>query len=62
MQAERHNQVRSSEQAAARVGRIVKRDAERAAKIKAAGIDYEYEGLEANRPKKAKRTEFADDA
>ena len=45
-QASEHNAPRTSQQQAARRARLVAKDAQRLAKIQAAGIKYEYKSLE----------------
>lgn len=55
IEAERLNRERTPEQHAARVRRLVSKDKKRAARIRASGIEYEYEPLEMAVPKKAKK-------
>ncbi|KAL6755310.1 hypothetical protein V8C86DRAFT_2678930 [Haematococcus lacustris] len=52
----RHDKERSPQEHAVRVARLIKRDAQRAARIKAAGIDYEYTPVKQQVPPKPKRT------
>ena len=44
---------------ARRVARRIKKDNKRQAKIKEAGIDYEYDGLKSQMPKQSKRLKLA---
>lgn len=60
IEAERHNRDRTPQEHAARVAKLLRRDRKRREQIKAAGIDYEYDGLEAALPAKAKRIKFVD--
>ncbi|GFH21089.1 RRM domain-containing protein [Haematococcus lacustris] len=52
----RHDKERSPQEHAVRIARLIKRDAQRAARIKAAGIDYEYTPVKQQVPLKPKRT------
>ncbi|KAF8056103.1 nifk [Scenedesmus sp. PABB004] len=56
IEAERVNRERTPAEAAARVAALLKRDRARARAIAAAGIDYEYEPLAAQQPRRAKKT------
>jgi hypothetical protein len=56
--AQRVNKERTPAEAARRVAALVRKDRGRAARIAAAGIDYEYEPLAAQRPPKAKKIKF----
>eukprot|EP00951_Prasinocladus_malaysianus_P014010 scaffold106480_cov46-Prasinocladus_malaysianus.AAC.2 len=58
VEAHRHNQERTSEQAERRLERALKRDTARQQKLKAAGIDFEYQGLKEQLPKKAEHKKF----
>lgn len=58
IEAERVNKERTPEQAARRVAALIRKDRARRAKIAAAGIDYEYEPLEAQQPAKPKKVKF----
>jgi nucleolar protein 15 len=60
LEAERHNKPRTPEEHAKRVARALQRDAKRKQRIEAAGIDYEYEGLEKQLRAPAKKTKFSD--
>lgn len=60
IEAERHNKERTPQEHARRVAGLLRRDRKRAAAIAAAGIDYEYDGLAAALPGKAKRIKFLD--
>lgn len=53
-----HNRERTAEESAARVKRHMSKDKKTKQRIKAAGIDYEYEPLEALVPAKATHTKF----
>lgn len=57
--AERVNKERTPAEAARRVAALLRKDRARAAAIAAAGIDYSYAPLAAQRPAKAKKTTFA---
>lgn len=58
IEMKRHNAPRTPEQSAQRLERAVARDRKRMARIAAAGIQYEYDALEApeGAPKRKKRT------
>jgi nucleolar protein 15 len=58
IEAERVNKDRTPEEAAARTAALIRKDRARAKRIAAAGIDYEYEPLEAQRPQKARKVTF----
>lgn len=58
IEAERVNKDRTPEEAAARTAALIRKDKARAKRIAAAGIEYEYEPLEAQRPRKAQKTTF----
>uniref|UniRef100_A0A383WD88 RRM domain-containing protein n=1 Tax=Tetradesmus obliquus TaxID=3088 RepID=A0A383WD88_TETOB len=58
IEAERVNKDRTPEEAAARMAALIRKDKARAKRIAAAGIEYEYEPLEAQRPRKAQKTTF----
>lgn len=60
IEAQRHNKDRSPAEHARRVAALLRRDRRRAAKIAAAGIEYEYEGLAAALPAKATKITFVD--
>lgn len=53
------NKERTPQEAARRVASLIRKDKQRAARIAAAGIDYDYQPLEAQKPVKAKKTKFA---
>ncbi len=55
---ERHNKERTPEEHAQRIARLIAKDKARAAKIAQAGIDYTYDGLEAQLPPKPKKIKF----
>lgn len=56
--SEVHNRERTEEQEARRIKRLIAQDKQRQQRIKAAGIDYEYEALATLVPVKAKHTKF----
>ena len=56
----RQDKERMPEEVATRQARLLRKDQQRRKKIAAAGIDYEYEGLEAALPPKAKKLKFKD--
>ena len=56
--SEVHNRERTEEQEARRIKRLIAQDKQRQQRIKAAGIDYEYEPLAASMPVKAKHIKF----
>lgn len=58
LERRRHDKERTPEEHAKRVAKLIKKDAKRRKAIQVAGIDFEYEGLEALRPTKGKRTTF----
>ncbi|KAF6257365.1 RNA-binding domain-containing protein [Scenedesmus sp. NREL 46B-D3] len=58
IEAERVNKDRTPEEAAARTAALIRKDRSRAKRIAAAGIEYEYEPLEAQRPRKARKVTF----
>lgn len=60
IEAERHNKPRTPQEHAKRVATLLRRDRKRQARIKEAGIDYEYDGLAAALPAKAKKIKFTD--
>lgn len=60
MERERHNRDLTQEEMEKRTQQAVERDARRQQRIAKAGIEYEYESLEAALPKKAKKTKFED--
>lgn len=57
--AERHNRPRTPAEHAARVAKLLRKDAARAKRIADAGIDYQYEPLTAAVAPVAKKTKFA---
>ncbi|EFN54541.1 hypothetical protein CHLNCDRAFT_12701, partial [Chlorella variabilis] len=60
IERERHNRARTPAGEERRVRQAVERDQRRQQRIAKAGIEYEYEGLAAVVPKKAKKTKFED--
>jgi nucleolar protein 15 len=58
IEAERVNKDRTPEEAAARTAKLIQKDKARAKRIAAAGIEYEYEPLEVQRPQKATKITF----
>ena len=60
IEAERHNKARTPQEHAKRVAALLRRDRKRQERIKEAGIDYEYDGLAAALPAKAKKIKFSD--
>jgi nucleolar protein 15 len=60
IEAGRHNRERTPQEHAKRIASLLRRDKKRQQRIAAAGIDYEYDGLAAALPGKAKRIKFVD--
>ncbi|KAI8463951.1 MAG: hypothetical protein J3K34DRAFT_442052 [Monoraphidium minutum] len=60
IEAERHNKERTPQEHARRVASLLRRDRKRRDRIAEAGIDYEYDGLAAALPGKAKKIKFTD--
>lgn len=60
IERERHNRDRTPAEAEKRQQQAVERDSRRQRRIAQAGIEYDYESLEATVPKKAKKTTFDD--
>ena len=60
IEAGRHNKERTPQEHAKRVAALLRRDRRRRQRIEDAGIDYEYDGLEAALPAKAKRNKYVD--
>lgn len=60
IEAERHNRQRTPQEHAKRVATLLRRDRKRRERISSAGIDYEYDGLEAALPAKPKKIKFTD--
>lgn len=60
LETQRHNKVRSPEEHASRVASLMQRDSKRKARIQAAGIDYEYDGLKTKVVPRAKKVKFDD--
>lgn len=58
LERHRHERERTPQEHAKRIAKLIKRDRLRQQKIAKAGIDYEYEGLQAAVPTKAKKTTF----
>lgn len=58
LERERVNRDRTPAEQARRQATLLKRDKKRQDKIKAAGIEYEYEGYAAKLPKQPKKTKF----
>lgn len=58
LEAERVNRVRTPEEHAKRINRLLKRDNRRERRIKEAGIDYEFKGYEDKLPKQPKKIKF----
>ncbi len=61
-QATEHNAPRSNQQQAARRARLVAKDTQRLAKIRAAGIEYDYKSLEAFAAPESQHVKFDDEA
>lgn len=59
IEAERHNKDRTPDEQRKRVDRLIKKDTKRAARIKATGIEYDYESLAQVLPAASKKTTFA---
>lgn len=60
IEAERHNKERTPQEHARRVARLIRKDATRRKRIARAGIQYDYPGLQALKPPKAKKIKFSD--
>lgn len=60
-QAAEHNASRTSQQQAARRARLVARDSKRLSKIRAAGIEYDYQSLESFAAPEPQHVTFTED-
>ena len=60
LEAQRHNKARTPEEHAKRVARALQRDAKRKQRIEAAGIEYEYEGLDKQLQAPSKKIKFSE--
>ncbi|KAF5841374.1 hypothetical protein DUNSADRAFT_13242 [Dunaliella salina] len=58
LERQRHDKELTPEEHARRVARRIKKDNKRQARIKEAGIDYEYTGLKSQLPVQSKRTKL----
>ena len=61
IQADSHNRQRTAEEEDVRLRRLVEKDKKRAKRIKALGIDYDYEPLEAQLPPRAQHLTFEEE-
>eukprot|EP00891_Asterochloris_glomerata_P009624 jgi/Astpho2/9624/Aster-03895 len=61
IQADSHNRQRTAEEEDMRLRRLVEKDKKRAKRIKALGIDYEYEPLDAQLPPKPQHLTFEEE-
>ncbi len=55
LERRRHDKERTPDEHAKRVARLIKRDKQRQDKIRAAGLDYQYDGLEGRLPLQPKK-------
>jgi nucleolar protein 15 len=56
----RQERERTPEEQAKRAARLIRKDRLRQKKIQAAGIDFEYDGLESALPAQSKKIKFSD--